>query len=99
MNMHGAPPSHDSSSASGRGSVQPSRCPLETGQLERPEVLAHHVDRDVVDRHALHGALKGASVGVAMDDKIWLMLGDRPREPIAAEHCEDARRLALERRL
>ena len=55
-------------------------------QLEHPELAAHHVDCDVVDRHAVDVALERAVVCVAVDDEVRAMRGDRAGETVGAEH-------------
>ncbi len=67
------------------------------GELEDPEVAPHHVDGDVVDRHRADAALEAAVVGVAVQDEVGPVLGDRRRHPLGAEERPEPLRLALER--
>ena len=66
-------------------------------EVEDPEGAAHHVDGDVEDGHRPDPALEGTGVGVAVQDEVGPVLGDRDREPVGAEKREDPLRLALER--
>lgn len=66
-------------------------------ELEDPEVASGDVDGHVVDRNLADATFERAGVGVPVQDEVGAVLGDRRREPIAAEVRVDARRLPLER--
>ena len=72
----------------------PSR--LEPAELEDPEVAAEHGDRDVVDRHAVDGALEGTRVRVAVEHHVGFVLSDRCSEAVVAEHGPDRLGLAAQ---
>ncbi len=55
------------------------------------------MDGDVVDGNLADGALERAGVGVAVEDEVGAILGDRRGEPVAAEVRVDAGRLPFER--
>src|SRR5919109_3797882 len=65
-------------------------------ELEDVEVPAGHIHGDVVDRRRRDRALEPSRMGMAVQDKIGAVLGDRDAEPRAAEEGVDAERLALE---
>src|SRR4051794_2270759 len=58
-------------------------------ELEDVEVPPGHVDRDVIDRHAPNRTLEAAAMGMAVQDDVGPILGDRAREPVAAEKRPD----------
>ena len=60
-------------------------------------MAADHRHRDVEDVDVADSAAEAAGVGVAVDDQVGSVLGDRRREPVGAEKRPDLRRLALER--
>ena len=55
-------------------------------ELEDPELAAHHVHGDVVDRHAVDLALERAVMRVAVNDELRTVLADRACETVCAEH-------------
>src|SRR4051812_39738175 len=58
-------------------------------QLKNVEVPPGHVDRDVVDRHAPDRTLEAAAMGMAVEDDVGPVFGDRARKPLAAEKGPD----------
>src|SRR5215218_5337118 len=79
------------------GSVHRGGGVLEVGDLEDPEILGHHRHGDVEDRHRAERPAERPGVRVTMHDEVGLVLRDRDREAVAAEHRPDLARLALER--
>src|SRR5918999_1052806 len=67
-----------------------------TVELEYPEVVSDHRERDVEDGNRTDVPLESARVTVSVHDEIGCVFGDGPGKPVAAEKSENPAWLALE---
>jgi hypothetical protein len=68
------------------------------GHIEDPELAAHHVHGDVVDRHAVDVTFERPVMRVPVHDELRPVLADRAGEALGAEDEPQPLRLADERR-